>query len=171
MTIGLAPLAHVALLALVGYVALLVLVRLLGKRTISRMNPSDFAITVALGSCLAMMILYDSVGIADGLVALASLLLLQYGTEWITTRSARLRSVIEGEPSLMYYRGHFLEHVMRRANVNKGEILKAIRREGLSGTQEVDAVVLEIDGTFAVIPTIDAPRESSLRDVTRPDAE
>ncbi|HET7618591.1 MAG TPA: YetF domain-containing protein [Vicinamibacterales bacterium] len=157
-----------ALLALVGYVALLTLIRVLGKRTISRMNPSDFAITVALGSTLAMMILSDSVGIASGLVALASLLLLQYGTEWLTTRSAWLRSVIEGEPALIYYRGHFLEHVMRRANVNKGEILKAIRRERLSDPDDVDALVLEIDGTFAVIPKIEG-RESSLRDVKRPD--
>ncbi len=66
-------LARIALSAVVGYAVLLFLMRGLGKRTIAKMNMSDFVITVAIGSTLAGFIASRDIPILDGIVALAAL--------------------------------------------------------------------------------------------------
>ena len=65
---------------------LLLLLRVSGKRTLTRMNAFDLVVTVALGSTLATVLLTKSVALADGLVAFAVLILLQYGLTWLSVR-------------------------------------------------------------------------------------
>ena len=143
---------RIALCTIIAFGWTLMLIRMFGKRTISKTNPSDFVMTVAVGSTMANFILPGSVPVADGLGALFVLLLLQIGIEWVTTRSERARRPLEGHPTLLLHRGRFLEDVMRRENINHEEIRKAVRTAGIADLEKVYAVILEIDGTFSVIP-------------------
>src|SRR5215217_6507079 len=143
--------ARAAILAVCGYLALVTTIRLSGKRTLSKMNVFDFVFVVALGSTLASTILSHDVSLAEGLSALVSLILVQVVLSWIITRSQRIEGIVNGEPVLLFLRGHYLDKVMNRERVTREEIKSAVREEGLESLDDVEAIVLETDGTFSVV--------------------
>jgi uncharacterized membrane protein YcaP (DUF421 family) len=144
-------LGRAALIAVIGYAGFIILLRSSGKRTLARMNVFDFVFVVALGSTLADTMLTPDITVAKGLVACATLVILQITLSWLTTTSAGLEKLINGEPTLLFYRGKFLDDVMKRERVTKEEIRTAIRLHELASAEEIEAVILETDGTFAVV--------------------
>jgi uncharacterized membrane protein YcaP (DUF421 family) len=142
---------RVMLFSAVTYVALTALIRVFGKRTISKMNPGDFVITVAIGSVAGSMVIFDEVPVANGLAALFGLLGMQFLSEWITSKSLRLRQRVDGSPALLVHRGELLRDNMARENVDEEDILAALRQHGLGRLDDAEAVVLEVSGEFSVI--------------------
>lgn len=153
------------ILALSAYSVLVLLLRLTGKRTLSKMNVFDFVFVVALGSGLAQTILSPDITLADGTVALAALIALQVLLSWLCTKSHRIDSILNGEPRLLLHRGNMLLEAMRVARVTHEEVRAAVRNAGVMDLKEVDSVVLETDGKFSVIKESPNVAESSLSDV------
>jgi uncharacterized membrane protein YcaP (DUF421 family) len=102
-----AGLGRVLLVGTLAYVALVLLLRISGKRTLSKLNAFDLVVTVALGSTLATVLLSKSVALAEGALALALLISLQYAIAWLSVRSPRLEGMIKAEPTLLLHRGRF----------------------------------------------------------------
>jgi len=144
-------LLRVLLIGIAAYVALIVLLRASGKRTLTKMNAFDFVVTVALGSTLATILLNRNVALAEGVLALALLIFLQYLVTWLSVRSQLVRRVVASEPTLLLHEGTFLRVAMRRERVNEDEVRQALRKEGVEDPTGARAVVLESDGTFSVI--------------------
>jgi uncharacterized membrane protein YcaP (DUF421 family) len=143
--------ARVAAFTVIGYASVLTLVRLAGKRTIAKKNTSDFIITVAIGSSVATMILSETTSLAEGVAALATLVLLQFVVVLLSTRWDTPRRAIEGKATLLVYDGRLLADRMRHEEVNASEVYQSIRNAGIGRLEDVLAVVLEVDGTFSVI--------------------
>lgn len=143
-------LARLSVSVVVGYLVLLALLRLFGKRTIARMNISDFVITVAIGSTLASFIVSKDVPVADGVLALTMLVALQF-LVMLATRLPKVRQLVEGDPALPLYDGRLLTRNLAREHVTQSEVRQAVRNEGFGSFGEVGAVVLEVDGSFSVI--------------------
>ena len=135
----------------VGYVALLALLRISGKRTLSKMNAFDLIGTVALGSILATMLLSSSVGILSGLVALCTLVGLQYALAWTSVRSSTVRRFVKSEPKLLVFHGVMLRTAMMKDRITPAEVFAALRQHGCAAIEEVYAVVLETNGELSVI--------------------
>lgn len=148
---GWSPLFRTAVVGFLAYISLVVLLRVTGKRTLSKMNAFDFVVTVALGSTLATILLNKEVTLSQGVFALAVLIFLQLGITWSSVRVRWLRKVVTGEPSLLLFRGEFLRDSMQRARVTEDEIRAAVRSEGQAAIDDVEAVVLETDGSFSVV--------------------
>ena len=153
------------LLAVLAYVALVVMLRITGKRTLSKMNVFDFVFVVALGSTLASTILSPGVTLADGLGAFAALIALQILLSRLCASSHRVDHFINGEPTLILYRGSFLEETLKRERVTKEEVRAAVRNTGHSSTDKIDSVVLEPDGSFSVVPRREEENYSGMIDV------
>jgi uncharacterized membrane protein YcaP (DUF421 family) len=134
-----------------GYVALLVLLRISGKRSIAKMNVFDFVVIVALGSVLAGSITAPAVGILDMVAALAVLVGLQQVFALLTRSSKRLEQRINGRPTILLYRGQMLQDQLKRQRVTEEEVQAAVRAGGGARVQDVDAVVLETDGQFTIL--------------------
>lgn len=134
-----------------SYVVLVVFLRLSGKRTLSKMNAFDLIVTVALGSTLATVLLTKDVTLADGVLALGLLIGLQFAVTWSSVRAQWVRQLVTGEPMMLLYRGQVLPAALRRARVTEAEVLAAVRSAGLASLADVEAVVLETDGSFSVV--------------------
>lgn len=156
-------------LSVVGFAALIVLLRVSGKRTLSKMNVFDFVFVVAVGSVFASMIISKDVTLIEGLAALATLVLIQIGLAELATRSPLAERIINGEPALLLSRGQFISRALKRERVTEEEIRAAIRAKGVTRVEDVDAVVLENDGTLTVAWTSKEPGASSLVDAKGPD--
>lgn len=147
---GWTDILRVLIVGTAAYVSLVVLLRVSGKRTLSKMNAFDFIVTVALGSTLATVLLSGDVALAEGLVALGLLIFLQLGVTWLSVRWPRFRSAVKAEPALVFYRGRFLDAALRRERVTQDEVRAAAREQGVASLSEVDSVVLETNGSLAV---------------------
>lgn len=147
---------RVIVVGTLAYVGLIVLLRISGNRTLAKMNAFDFIVTVALGSTLATILLSDKVALAEGMVAFIVLIGLQYIVTWLSVRSPRISDLVKSQPILLYYDGKPLQSQMRQARVVKPEILAAVRKQGIASLDEVKAVVLETDGSFAIIKASDS---------------
>jgi uncharacterized membrane protein YcaP (DUF421 family) len=134
-----------------AYVALVVALRVSGKRTLSKLNAFDLIVTVALGSTLATILLSKDVALVQGVAALALLIAMQYAVAWLQLRSPRVRSLVKSDPALLLYRGRFLGEALRRERVTEDEVLAAARGSGVASLAAVEAVVLETDGSLSVV--------------------
>jgi uncharacterized membrane protein YcaP (DUF421 family) len=134
-----------------AYAALVLILRISGKRTLSKMNAFDFVVTVALGSTLASTILSAETALAEGVLALALLIGLQYAITWLSVRTTWFEELVKSTPTLVFYRGEFLDEAMQRQRVTTAEVRSAIRKSGMAQMDEVEAVVLETDGSFTVL--------------------
>lgn len=134
-----------------AYAALILMLRISGKRTLSKMNAFDLIVTVALGSTLATVLLSGDVPLAEGVLALALLVGLQYAITWLSVRSSRFQHIIKAEPTLLVREGQLLPDAMKRQRVTREEIEAALRQSGQKRLEDVHAVILETDGTLAVI--------------------
>ena len=83
----------------------LLLLRVSGKRTLTRMNAFDLVVTVALGSTLATVLLIKSVALAEGLTAFMLLIFLQFVLTWLSVRSRAVSRLVKSEPTLLVYQG------------------------------------------------------------------
>lgn len=148
---GWESLLRTLVVSVLAYVTLIVFLRISGKRTLSKMNAFDLVVTVALGSTLATVLLTKDVALADGALAFALLIGLQFVVTWSSVRSEWIRRLVTGEPRLLVYRGEFLSAELRRARVTDEEIRAAVRAAGLASLEDVEAAVLETDGSFSIV--------------------
>ena len=144
-------LARTIVVGTLAYAALILFLRISGKRTLAKLNAFDLVVTVALGSTLSAVILQESIALAEGATALGLLILMQYVVTFLSVRSAILAKWIRSEPALLVRKGEFCEAAMRRERITRDEALSAIRSAGGSGTEDVDALILESDGTLSAI--------------------
>lgn len=147
-----------------AYIGLVLLLRISGKRTLSKLNAFDLVVTVALGSTLATILLSSDVPLADGLTAFALLIFAQYGITSISTRSPRFREFITSQPRLLVYRGRVLHDALRAERLTEAEIRAVVRGQGIGDLEQVAAVILESDASLHVIPDTRGALDS-LRDV------
>jgi uncharacterized membrane protein YcaP (DUF421 family) len=88
----------------VAYAGLVMVLRVSGARTLSKLNAFDLVVTVALGSTLATVLLSSSVSIAEGIVALVVLVLMQFVVSWSSRRWGRIERLVKSDPVLVYHR-------------------------------------------------------------------
>lgn len=148
-----------------AYIALVVFLRISGKRTLSKMNAFDFVVTVALGSTLASVLLTKDIALADGALAFALLIGLQFAVTWSSVRARWVRQLVTGEPLMLLYHGEFLTAALRGARVTEDEVRAAVRSVGLDSLAKVHAVVLETDGSFSIVRSGEGGNGSSLTGV------
>lgn len=159
-------LLRILIVGTLAYAGLVLMLRVTGKRTLSKMNAFDLIVTVAFGSVLATTILARDVPLMDGLAAFALLVGLQFAITWSSSRWPWFQSVVKAEPRLLAFEGEPLKDAMRRERVTPVELDAAVRSAGLPGVGAAYAIVLETEGTLTVIPRHeDAEGYRSLRHV------
>jgi uncharacterized membrane protein YcaP (DUF421 family) len=148
---GWQPLLRIVVVGILAYASLVVMLRVTGKRTLSKLNAFDLVITVSLGSCLATVLLSKDISLTEGIVAFATLCGLQYCVTWLSIRWTWVERIVKSEPTLLLLRGKPLEQALRRERLTLDELQSAVRSAQGSDLQSVDAIVLETDGSLSVI--------------------
>lgn len=163
-------LVRIVAVSVLAYCGLVLFLRVSGKRTLSKMNAFDLVITVALGSTLSSVVISRDVPLAEGLLAFGMLILLQYVITWCSVRSHVVTRIVKSEPSVLFQNGRFLPQAMKRERVNEQELMAAARATGVGSLDQIDAVVLETNGSFSILRKV-VPGPSSTLHGTRPAAD
>lgn len=146
-----ADLGRVVVVGVAAYVALVAILRISGKRTLSKLNAFDFVVTIALGSTLASLLTSRSLSLAEGVTALALLVGAQFLVTSLAVRSERFDRFVKSEPALLLRHGQLLPRALRRERVTPDEVMSAIRDAGATSFAAASAVFLESDGTLTAV--------------------
>ena len=157
--------------ALLFYILIIVMVRVVGKRTTSEFNNFDWIINVAVGSLAASGILLRNVASSDAIVAIVVLAACQFVTTKLVMRSEDVADIVKAEPTLLTHKGEYLRDAMARTRISEEEIKMALRATGITANSGANWVVLETNGTMSVIPRQDVRwgDADALSDVNCPD--
>lgn len=139
------------ILTVLGYVMIVIILRISGKRTLSKMNAFDFVVTVALGSCLASISLNKDITLTDGVLSFSLFIFLQFIFTFLSVRIEGFRSLITSNPVVLFYKGNMLLKEMKKQRITKEELLNACRLNGYSNLDNVFLIVLESTGDISVI--------------------
>src|SRR4051794_4420648 len=148
---GWEPLLRTAIGTSVTYLALVVLLRVAGQRTLAKWYAFDLIVTVALGSTFANGVLSKDVTIAQSVVGFVILVGLQFIIAWMVVRWSPMRTIVNSAPTLVLHLGRFVDSAMKRQRVAEADVRAAVRQQGFPDLESVGAVILEADGTFSVI--------------------
>lgn len=148
---GWGPLLRVLVVGLASYAALIVMLRLSGKRTLSKMNAYDMVVTMALGSILTKAMLTADQSIAESVLAIFLLIAFQFAVSVAACRWTWFRKLVTAEPAVLYHQGLFQDSAMRRERVSEAEIRAAIYEKGIADITNVETVILGSNGQFSVL--------------------
>jgi uncharacterized membrane protein YcaP (DUF421 family) len=157
---------RILMVGVLAYAAIIFWLRLSGKRTLSKWNAFDFIVTVALGSTLATVVMSEDVVLFEGVAALGLLVGLQFAITFLAVRFDWLKKIVNSEPALLLEKGEFLRERMRGERVTESEIRMAIRAKGFTSVEEIEAVVLETDGSLSVMKKSANDSRTALTDVS-----
>jgi uncharacterized membrane protein YcaP (DUF421 family) len=144
-------LARVVVVGSLAYVAVVVVLRMSGNRSLAQTNAFDFIVTVALGATLGGVLTGRRISLAEATLAFAVLLGLQHVVTSLQVRSPRFRRAITQAPVLLVREAEPLMDAMEEHHIRLGELHTAIRKEGFGSFVGIQAVVLEVDGRLSVI--------------------
>ena len=155
-------------LILVGiplYLVIVLVLRVFGKRTLAKMSAFDLVVTIALGSVLGGGLLNENVALGTVIMAVVLLVALQFAVTWLSLRSRLFLDLVRSEPALLYYGGSFLEDAMKSERITREVVIAGMRSAGYLSFDQVQAVVLETDGSLSVMPREDATPHNLLSTV------
>jgi uncharacterized membrane protein YcaP (DUF421 family) len=144
-------LLRVVVVSPLSYAAMVLILRIAGKRSLAKLNAFDLVVTVALGSTLATVLLTKDVALVEGILAFGMLALLQWIVSRASVSSRWFRKLVRAEPRLLLENGEYRTDAMAEERVTAGEIEAAVRNAGIGRLKSVAAVVLETDGSMSVI--------------------
>jgi uncharacterized membrane protein YcaP (DUF421 family) len=139
-----------AVRAVLVYGVMLVVMRVLGKRTIGNFSAFDLLVALMLGEVVDEII-YGDVGLAQGMVAILVLAGLEYANSWLSARNDTANRWLEGEPSPLVADGVVLRDRLRREHMHERDLLAELRLQGIEDLAKVKRAMLETDGGVSVI--------------------
>ncbi|ASK65772.1 hypothetical protein CFK39_07905 [Brachybacterium avium] len=148
---GWAPIWHTLLIGIVGYLTLVILLRGTGPRTMAKMTPLDFVIAVSLGSVFGRVVTAEKVSLAQAVVALVLLVVVQWVLAIARARWRFMRRLLDSPPVLLYYAGQLQHRALRKHRLTEVDVHTAARQSGHGSLAGVQAVVLHQDGSLGVI--------------------
>lgn len=137
---------------LIVYGALLIGLRLAGKRELGQMTPFDLVVILLIANAAQNAMVGPDTSVTGGLIAAAVLVTANYGLAAARERLPVLRRAVEGTPTLLINDGKFVSEHLRREGLDEDMILMAIREHGVADLKDVRMAVLETDGSISIVP-------------------
>ena len=144
----------IVLRAFVAYVFILFLMRVVGRRELSSMEPSDVILLVVIGDLVQNGVTQSDYSVTGIVLAAGTIGVLATITAVITHRWSRIRNVIEGEPVILVQNGKLIERNMKNERLTEDEVMEQARlQQGVESLGEVKWAVLETSGSISIVKT------------------
>ncbi len=144
------PLAEKILRPVLVYCALVVLLRIFGKRELAQLNPFDLVVLLSLSNTVQNAIIGDDNSVSGGVIGAVSLLAINWLLVRVLYRSRRLTRVLEGRSTILIHNGQVERRTMEREMLTREELLAVVHRQGFEGFHQVRRCELEPNGTFFI---------------------
>lgn len=142
---------QIAIELIVGFAALFLLTKILGKATLSQVTAFDFISAIVLGEFVGNALYDKDTGLGSILFAIALWGMLIYVVEWCTQKFRGTRSFLEGKPSVVIRNGHLDREQMKKEKLDLNMLQNLLRQKDVFSVREVAYAILETDGTISVL--------------------
>lgn len=146
--------------AMIVYVALVLLVRLTGKRQIGQLSPFDLILLLILSESVQNAMTANEDSITGGIILATTLVALNYLVGIITFRSEKAERIIQGHPEILVRNGQVIVPVMTKAKISEQELESALREAGFFKLDDVKLAILEDNGRVSV-QGYESPKDKS----------
>ncbi len=145
------------------YFLVIVSLRIMGKRQIGEMQPSELVVAIMISDLAAVPMQAIDIPLITGIIPVLTLIVAEIVMSFLSLKSRRLRKIISGEPSIIIYNGHVNEGELERLRFNMNDLLEQLRINNYPNISDVDCAVMETNGKLSIIP------KSSAKNVTLQD--
>ena len=141
---------HIFWELLIGYLVLLIIIKVLGKTQISQITTFDFISALVLGDLLSNAVFDSEAGLIKIISSIAIWGSLIYITATITQKSRKVRKILEGVPSILIDKGKLDWQELKRNHLDIDQLMQLLRKKEIFSLREVEYALLENDGTVSV---------------------
>ena len=139
--------------AAVAYVFIIFMLRIIGRRELSSLGPSDLVLLVVMGDLIQNGVTQTDYSVTGIFLAISTFAMLTVAMSFITFKSDRAQTVIEGEPLILVQDGKPIDKNLRAERLNVKDILEEARGQGIEALADVKWCVLETSGSMSFIKT------------------
>ncbi len=136
--------------AIVVFVFIFILLRVIGKKHIGDMAPFDLVVLLVLSECVQNALVADDKSVTGGLIVAATLFGASQILGYVAWRSKRAERLLEGTPQILVRNGHVFRDVLEREQITQSELIEAMRKEGCTSLTNVRFAILENDGSISI---------------------
>lgn len=137
--------------AIVLYILVLVVMRLMGKREIGQLQPFELAIAIMIADLASIPMTNTGTPIFKGIIPILGLLLMHLIISVINLKSIKLRELICGKPSILIYRGKIDEKMLKKERFTINELQERLRGNNIVNIGDVEYAILETNGEITII--------------------
>jgi uncharacterized membrane protein YcaP (DUF421 family) len=141
----------IAIRSAVIFVFIYVLMRIIGRRELSSLEPFDLILLVVLGDSVQQAVTQDDYSVTGAIIVVATIALLQVSVSYLNFKVPRLRSIFDGEPIVVVQDGKVIEGNARRERLTLEDIAEAARLQQIASLEDVQWAVLEVSGEMSFI--------------------
>ena len=137
--------------AIVLYILVLIVMRLMGKREIGQLQPFELAIAIMIADLASIPMTDTGVPISNGIVPILGLLVMHLLISIINLKSMKAREIICGKPRILIYRGKIDENALKKERFTLNELQERLRDKNIVNIFDVEYAILETSGQISVI--------------------
>ena len=137
---------------IVLYLVLILVIRLMGKRQIGQMEPSEFVVTMLVANLAAIPMQDGAIPLYSGLVPILTVLGVELVLSFLSLKSIVIRKLLCGKPVILIENGNIMQANLRKTNVTLDELTGHLREQGVLDLQTVQYAILETNGNLSVFP-------------------
>jgi uncharacterized membrane protein YcaP (DUF421 family) len=151
------PLIEKILRPILVYLALIVLLRIFGKRELAQLNPFDLVVLLSVSNTVQNAIIGDDNSVTGGVLGALALFAINYAVVRFLFKHRRLDQILEGAPAVLIKNGEVDRRALAKELLSESELLTVAHRQGFETIDEVDACILEPGGVFFMKGRIPSP--------------
>ena len=144
------PILEKLLRPAIVYLALVILLRIFGKRELAQLNPFDLVVLLSLSNTVQNAIIGDDNSVTGGIIGAFSLLAINWLVVRALFRSPRLTHTLEGRSAVLIRNGKVDNKALARESLTREELLAVVHRQGFEDFHQVNLCQLEPNGTFYI---------------------
>lgn len=133
------------------YIVIMAAMRIMGKRQVGDMQPSDLVVSLLISEIAAMPIDNIDRPIVNGIIAVFLLVFLETALACISLKSGKLRRVVNGAPVIIINRGKVNRASLKRLRITTDELLETLRSQGFFDISTVQYAIIEPNGQLSVL--------------------
>lgn len=140
--------------AIILYIFVVIVMRIMGKRQIGELQPFELVIAIMMSELAAVPMQDTGIPLINGIIPILTLMILEIFISFLTLKFQVMRKIVCGTPSLLIKNGKILEEEMQKQRFNITDLMEELRMAGYFNITDIEYAILETNGMLSIIPKI-----------------
>lgn len=136
---------------LITYVLVVVAVRIMGKRQVGQLEPTELVVTLMISDLATIPLSHVSIPLIHGIIPILTLIIAEASLSFIDLKSRPFRRLLSGSPVIIIKSGKVCEKEMEKLRLNFDDLLEMLRMQGSTDINDIEYAILETSGNLSII--------------------